>query len=213
MMPILHALSEGWIEYVQAMLWQSSLVMIAVWAVYLACRRRSAALRYALLCLIILKLLLPTSLHSITGAGHWIGVMADRFAKPEPVAATEVSGPLPDLPRLTPHPEAGELLLANMDVESVATAPESTTPPVPPIHVPSVLFMVWIAVTALLGLALLAHIFRTWRRFSHATEVTDPEVVELLADCVAELGICRGVRLCAFRSGILLSCEGHEDDG
>ena len=74
----MNAFAEAWSGYVWTMLWQSSVVMLGVWLAYLLCWKRSAAVRYAILCLVLVKFLLPTSLHSITGLGHWHGVWADH---------------------------------------------------------------------------------------------------------------------------------------
>ena len=82
----MNAIAEAWSEYVGAMPWQSTVVMLGIWLVYLLCWKRSAAFRYGLLCLVLVKFILPTSLHSITGLGHWYGVWADRAGAAVPVA-------------------------------------------------------------------------------------------------------------------------------
>ncbi|MFC1498611.1 hypothetical protein ACFLS1_09115 [Verrucomicrobiota bacterium] len=73
-------LASRWADYAVTMLWQSSLVMICIWLLYLLCRRCSSILRYSLLCLILVKLLLPTGLHSVTGVGHWANVLQEKYA-------------------------------------------------------------------------------------------------------------------------------------
>ena len=197
MTSVLYIVAERWLQYVSTMLWQSSLVMLAVWALYLVCRKRSATLRYGLLCLVLVKLLLPTSLHSVTGIGHWAGWAVERVKKTsEP--ATYTSTAEPQKSRETAELDPAPLTMLRIPSDTIAKPQLLSAPAAEiqrPVHWPFVLFATWLTLAGLLGLALVIHTLRVRRRFAKLEKVTEASIVAMLENCRAALGIHRRVRL------------------
>src|SRR5271157_1727872 len=91
-----HALRFAW-----PMLWQSSLLIGALFALDLLLRRKvRAAVRYALWLVVLLKLVLPPSLAVPTGAGWWLrpANAAPARRSPAPVVVSYGAEDLPALP-------------------------------------------------------------------------------------------------------------------
>ncbi|MCA9440748.1 MAG: hypothetical protein KC964_08085 [Candidatus Omnitrophica bacterium] len=182
------SLSEAWMQNATAMLWQSTLVMIAVWLLYALSWKRSAAFRYALLCLILLKFLLPTSLHSITGLGHWLGGVESQIVSSSAPPTTERFNP--ETANVSPTQATaptGQSMATTQSMD-VALAPAKT-------HWPSVLFSTWLCGVFLLSLLLVIHALRIRRRFSHAERVTNPRILQLLDDCHQRIGLSKRIAL------------------
>jgi len=174
--------TEAWLEYVWAMLWQSTIVMLAVWFLYALAWKRSAAFRYALLCLILLKFLLPTSLHSVTGLGHWFGSV-ERY-QPAQLFPTSNSVVAPEFNRERPDTALPSLTSLNSPSESQPVVGAERS-----VHLHSLLFSVWLAGILFLASLLLVHAVRIRRRFSSAVRVDEPEILSLLADCQRKMGV------------------------
>ncbi len=65
-------------DFALPMLWQSSLLMIILFALDFALRRRVRAIvRYALWLLMLIKLLLPPSFSSATSLAYWLPISPD----------------------------------------------------------------------------------------------------------------------------------------
>jgi len=180
--------SEAWLDYVWAMLWQSSIVMVVVWVLYALSWKRSAAIRYALLCLILVKFLLPTSLHSVTGLGHWFGGV-ERYPTAQflPVGASVTS---PDFR----HEEQG-IASSSLVSQNPSSGAQSVRSPEARMHLPSLLFSMWLSGVLFLGSLLLVHAMRIRSRFSKAIQVDDPGTLNLLDECRDRTSVSRRIPL------------------
>jgi beta-lactamase regulating signal transducer with metallopeptidase domain/transcriptional/translational regulatory protein YebC/TACO1 len=98
---------EGVVSLAWPMLWQSSLLIVALFALDFALRRKvRAAIRYALWLVVLVKLLLPPSLALPTGVGWWLRSPAPPPPKPPAHAFVVTYGnavvPNLSLPRTPP---------------------------------------------------------------------------------------------------------------
>lgn len=180
--------SEAWLGYTWAMLWQSTLVMVVIWLLYVLSWKQSAAFRYALLCLILLKFLLPTSLESLIGVRHLWGGVEQRITTQFPAAAQLTGTRSYDI---TPIQEGG-------------THIEATRFPVEPWLVPSLetryqlpttLLLMWLGGVLFLATLLLIYALRVRRRFSAAVKVEDFRVLAFLEECRVGLRVSRPIPL------------------
>ncbi len=179
----MNRLAEVWIEYVTTMLWQSSLLMLVIGVLYLLSWKRSAAFRYALLCIILLKFLLPTNLESVNGLWSWFEV--------------------PKQPPVTSIQEVVELLPFTRTIEPVVVAEikplASVMPPIlsedVPVDTSLLLFISWLLGVLVLASALVFRASQIKRQFSSAQKVDDSTVLDLLNQCRQEMGITRPIPL------------------
>src|SRR5690348_15392305 len=73
----LNAASEPFARFIGPMLWQSSLLILVVFAFDLALRRKvRAAVRYALWLVVLVKLVVPPTLSLPTGIAWWLRPVA-----------------------------------------------------------------------------------------------------------------------------------------
>ena len=106
-----HALRFAW-----PMLWQSSLLIVLLFALDLVLRRKlRPAVRYALWLVVLVKLLLPPSLAFPTGPGWWLRQAKAAPARPLPATPVVVTYDVPTMP-----------------MPSVAATPVFIAPPPPP---------------------------------------------------------------------------------
>ena len=128
--------AENLLGFAWPMLWQSSLLIVVVFALdYLLARRVRAAIRHALWIVVLVKLLLPPALALPTGAAWWLWP-----AKPAltPVIKTETvtfdSTPLPDnfVQQSVPTPPPPPPKLSGLGWAMLASGVVSTkAPPAP----------------------------------------------------------------------------------
>lgn len=177
-------LAEVWFEYMTTLLWQSSLLMLVTGGLYLLSWKRSAAFRYALLCLILVKFLLPTSLESVHGLWSWISVPTQM-----PVTSFQ------EIVERMPFTGGNEPVLVEV-TKTTAPIPAPTPPRQTLFEKPIlVLFILWLSGVLLLASALLFRAFQIKRHFSRAQRVEDPVVLNLLDRCRQEIGIKRTIPL------------------
>ena len=102
---ILNQRGEGFLRFALPMLWQSSLLITALFAFdFLFRRQLRASLRYALWLVVLFKLCLPPTLALPTSPAWWLHPTPPVVAKPEmPYTVTYDNAPLPELPP-TPLP-------------------------------------------------------------------------------------------------------------
>jgi beta-lactamase regulating signal transducer with metallopeptidase domain len=181
----MNTVAEAWSTYAWTMLWQSSVVMLGVWLAWLLCWKRSAALRYMLLCLVLVKFVLPTSFHSVTGLGHWYRVFTEN-------AAATVLVPLDMEASAVDLRTIGTGVMPVMTAQSPAIA---VVTPDPKISLISALFVTWLSIVALLLMALAGHGLRTRKCFRGARKVDKAEILELLGECSKEMGIKRRINV------------------
>jgi beta-lactamase regulating signal transducer with metallopeptidase domain len=92
----LNHLGEQALQFAWAMFWQSSLLILVLFAIDLVLQRWArAAVRHALWLVLILKLMLPPSLALPTGAGWWLRPAARAPTVPAAPAASFVSDAIP----------------------------------------------------------------------------------------------------------------------
>ena len=65
----LQTIASGWFGYMATMFYQSSILIGVILLLYVICARRSATLRYILLCIVLIKFILPPSFSLVTGLG------------------------------------------------------------------------------------------------------------------------------------------------
>jgi len=191
----MHEAAAFWWRYTRAMAWQSSVVLLIVGMLYVLCRKRSAAFRHCLLCLALVKLLLPPGLYSSVGFGHWLGRAHERITEERFVAARSHLASEPLVPDL--------LVMATRTNRIGATRPAwpSAPPPSARSERPAghghrtILFGAWLAISMLFALGIAVRAWRMLGWLRQATPVRDPRIVALLGECRRELGIRRGVRL------------------
>jgi beta-lactamase regulating signal transducer with metallopeptidase domain len=192
----MNALAHAWTDYVAAMLWQSTLVMLVVWTLFALLRRRSPALRHALLCLILVKFLLPVDFELFTGVGYWIGRLGG-------LAPGSTASMTMDQVTVT-DPAAGATSDSRLPERAAVLAPPGirAVSPATPTDKPSasgdradVLFGVWLSVVAGLLLLLIVHARRLRRLLAGAREVRDADLLDMLEDCRRSMGIRRPVVL------------------
>src|ERR1039458_3887134 len=110
---------DYFLNFAWPMLWQSSLLIAAIFVLEIALRRKvRAAIRYALWLMVLVKLLLPPSLALPTSPTWWIHPSVPPPAKVPPVSFTVSYGkqmapdfPLPPSP-VIPPPKAPAMSFA-----------------------------------------------------------------------------------------------------
>jgi beta-lactamase regulating signal transducer with metallopeptidase domain len=190
----MNSFAEAWADYVGVMLWQSSVVMAVVLAAYGLLRKASASFRYALLCLVLVKFLLPPDLGFAAGARAWgerlwASVAPRETAKPEkaeimPVNSTGIF----ERNALQPNQQASQAPAPALQAAG-ESAPHWRE------RLPLLLAIGWAGGLAGLLLGLGVHAARVHRSLGSARPVEDPALLELLARCRAELGVRRAVPL------------------
>ncbi|MBN1671697.1 MAG: M56 family metallopeptidase [Kiritimatiellae bacterium] len=191
-------LIDAWWRYLLEMLWQTSAVMALTGTLYLLLRRRSAAFRYALLCLILLKFFLPPSLSLVTGIGNWTRRIGAIVAKTrEELAAAPAPAP-PAFPELAGGSVRTNLLSAWIPTAGGPPSDAGSVRPVPVSHSPAAFFAAWLATAGALGLVIVRRLLRLRRHLRTARPVTDRRVLRILDACREELDIRTPVALAAL---------------
>jgi beta-lactamase regulating signal transducer with metallopeptidase domain len=131
---VINSRGAAFIGIAWPMLVQSMVVMAALLVLVWACRRVRAVLRYALLMLVLVKLLLPPSLSLPTGLAYWWPVA-------EPVIPDQ-----PHAPALSTEPQPSQSSSAGVNVSG-----------------PGMVFLVWMAGLAALAAYILARYRRLSR--------------------------------------------------
>ena len=167
-----HALRFAW-----PMLWQSSLLITAVFALDFSLRRKvRAAVRYSLWLVVLVKLLLPPSLALPTGLAWWLCPSAQPPPKPRTTSYMVTYGPV-----------ARPILPAQN---------ASVSAPPPP---PRMSLAAWSFVTSgVISLGLLGWMLLRWRRVAQDVRraIAPPAwLAELLAATCRQAGINRPVPL------------------
>jgi len=190
---------EMWMRWMMAMSWQVSLVVAVVFTLSLLARKASPRFRYALWCLVLIKLCLPPTLSLVTGIGRWLPA-----ARPETVkifvkkdAGSEMSATIPaaSLPSddlLATSPSL-ELQPASTEVASSATPPPGRRTK---IHFsgPNILFSAWLAGMLFFVVALGFQYKKMRGDLLRASAVKDAEALGLIDEAKASLGVKASVR-------------------
>ncbi len=187
----LNAGGSSFVQFAWPMLLQSAVVVAVLlslnWALH---RHVRAVVRYALLLLMLVKLVLPPSFALPTGAGNWLSldhtplaqVPAEVPAGPSAVAPAEAIVPMRDLASLTSPKSSPPQARASLSWQAV-------------------LFVGWVAgMTVLMGLVVRR--FRYVARLVGSAEEAPTGLQEMLEFCRAKLGIRQPVvlRFSAFPS-------------
>jgi beta-lactamase regulating signal transducer with metallopeptidase domain/protocatechuate 3,4-dioxygenase beta subunit len=179
-------MADAWSARMLATSWQVTVLVAAVLVVTLLARKASARFRYALWCLVLVKLCLPPSLSFFTGIGRWL---------PDEPVATRPTRAIIDPNEATP----------TTAVPPVSTSAQTTSPPAAgaasltraPAHVPwrLVFFSVWLG--GVVGTAaLVARRHASVRRcLRNAARVSDARVLSAFEEARAAVGVRRDVSL------------------
>ncbi len=166
------------LEAAVPMLLQSSLLILVLLLLDRVLRRHvRAVVRYALLLLVLVKLVLPPGLALPTGIGYWLGARAPKLAPAESA-----------IPAAVPMVR----LLETADRPAPPILPARSTPP--SLHLPGVALLVWAAgILCLLGFLL--HRAR-WvvQIVARAGPAPDP-LQRLLGECVRQMNLRGNIRL------------------
>ena len=172
-------------DFAGRMLVQSS-ILIGLLLIADVClrRRASARFRYAMWLLVLVKLVLPPSLALPTGAAYWLG----RYMPATPAISelSPVTGSLVLPPYIEPRADVGAA-----PVSMVQTVAE---PRVLPLQGPGLALLGWVAGVLLL-LALVLWQIVAMRRSLARSRPAGAQMIALLEDCRAELGIAVRVRI------------------
>jgi len=168
------------------MLLQSSILVGLLLLADLGLRARVCArFRYGIWLLVLVKLLLPPSLALPTGAGYWLGRYLPAAPAVSPPAAPAISLALPayvpPLPEVIPMPVgAPEMAVAGREIV--------------PLQWPGLLLLGWVAGVLLLSTFVWWRV--AWvRRSLHRSHPARQQMVDLLEECRAKLGITTPVTL------------------
>jgi beta-lactamase regulating signal transducer with metallopeptidase domain len=171
----LNRLGENALHFARPMLWQSSVLIAALFVADFALRQRvRAAVRYALWLVLLVKLLLPPSLALPTGVAWWL-FPAAAPANPQTTRFV-VSYGADTAPSLPSQP-----------------AP-AFTPPRPPMSAAAWTILAWSAISV----GLLAWLTARWRRVTHDVRCATPAPAwlnELFDEAKGSAGLRRPVRL------------------
>ena len=175
LMEVLNRWGGHAIDFASGMLWQSSVLIVALLVLDVLLRRRArAVVRYALWSLVILKLVLPPSLALPTGLGYWL-----RSSHPtplpapfrQPLSVITFSDPTPWLPSAVP-----------------------TAPVRPRLAPDGRLLLTWFAGSTIL-LGFLIRRSGQVARLLRQADSANPELQSLLDQARRQLGLCRPVHL------------------
>src|SRR5205823_979653 len=157
----------GFRNFALPMLWQSSLLIIVLFAVDFALRRRArAVVRYALWMLLLIKLLLPPSFSSATSLAYWL---------PNRQPAGPSGG--------RPNSSVVHHTKANGEVNSSTPSAEMPAPlPGPGLSRPALLLIGWAIGTVFLFGCLIHRSCWVDRQVKGATDASD-ELVARLNQC------------------------------
>jgi len=186
-------MADRWLEWMLAMSWQVAVLAGAVWVLCVVTRRASPRFRYALWCLVLVKLCLTPSLAFVTGIGQWLPSPTPvRSEGPpvQPAAATVSQQGMHDPP----------LTLVAEDAASAVGKPVSAQPL--PRRSPAVtwsvaLFAVWAAGVVAMAVILLGACSRLRRRLRRSAAVDDPAILSVLDEARAALDVRGRVELLA----------------
>ncbi len=194
--------AEKWANFAGAMLAQSSAVIAWVLLCEWALRRKiSAIFRYALLLLILLKLVLPVSLPG------WIG--AEQFFDWQWWNPPTISHAQPDTPIATGQPRpAGVSPVMGMQPARTEMSPSGSKTPTETVvsanspvesgfhfSLPDwriTLFILWLSGVAAFAILLCAHLGKM-RILLNRTEPVEPEMLEIVERCKARIGLKRKI--------------------
>ena len=196
---------QRFIEHAFVVLIQSSvLIMILLLADLLLRRKVRAVFRYWIWMLVLLKLVLPTSLSTPVSLGHLFGDelayvdISQPATKAETIETTEAFvTSIIDPSRI----EGGKVMLAATvapvipDVEPAEAEPAELIPmSVTPLSWQGLLFLLWLAVVAAMGLLLLQRAVFVRRLIGQACAANDM-MNEALEYCCQRMGIRKNVSL------------------
>jgi prepilin-type processing-associated H-X9-DG protein len=189
-----------WMRWMMAMSWQVSLVVAVVFALSLLARKASARFRYALWCLVLIKLCLPPTFSLVTGIGRWLPAVRPESVKSfvESDAISKMAAPISDAPLpsrdlFTTSPQR-ELPPASTEVASSAH---------PRLHYPAALFALWLAGVLFLAILLGFQYKKMRGTLLGASPVKDRDALGLIDEAKASLGVKTSVRF--FESPNLFS--------
>jgi beta-lactamase regulating signal transducer with metallopeptidase domain len=179
MNPLIETLNlwgDRFLQFAGPMFWQSSLLIVVLFALDFALRRKVRAIvRYTLWLVVLVKLLLPPTLALPTGVAWWL--------RPAPATA---------------KPETRQVIVT---YGKTIAPPSVPTIPLPPMPAPPVKLSRAggaIIASVVISLGLLAWMFFRWRQVSQLVRATTPATEalnELLDDSRRSIGLRRVVRL------------------
>lgn len=180
----LNAWGSNFIRFAWPMLLQSGVVMAVLLGLNWALRRHvRAVVRYAVLLLMLVKLVLPTSFALPTGAGNWLSLGRTALAE----LPAEVSA----------RPETvvpAEGLLPRPDWAPVRTPISSAPPARPSLSWQAMLLVSWVAGMVVL-MGLVVRRFRGVARWVARAEEAPAELQDVLESCRAKLAVRQPVVL------------------
>jgi len=205
---MLNRVGAGFVGFSLAMLVQSSLLILALFIIDFAIRRRvRAVFRYCIWMLLFVKLVLPPSLCFPTGIGYWCHPDILKSGQKEVV---EESGDISTRPGLEPAISTSSLPPASVS-ENIGPAGRALPKPVPQktkaevkpalsespdisVSWQAVMFIIWLAGAAAFAVLLLQ---RLWfvREVIAQSEPANERLSEVLQDCRMRLGLRRDVKL------------------
>jgi beta-lactamase regulating signal transducer with metallopeptidase domain len=185
-------LHRVWFEYVAGMLWQSSVVMAILLAVYYLSRKRSPVFRYAILCVVLVKFLLPPSFDLVIGLGNIMAAVQTRYTdliKKEP--------PAPAFQR----PEMRMPMFTGSERPNFSASARVVYEPVPMVAVKAptdwwkIVFLAWAGTAAFLFMLHIFRLFRTRKVFGRTRPLQDQALLALLQEARMKIGVRQNVSL------------------
>ncbi len=171
---------ERWFRFTAAIAWQVALVAVIVWVVTQLAQNRSAAFRYALWTLVLLRLVLPTDLSSPVGVG--------ALAGPAMKYVRHLTGPAPPAVEVVPAGPQRSLLTdvpstsMGYQLDPLAGAPHQTRVTSRPSPT-AVLFLVWTTGIALFASIVLIRFTTLLRAARQAEPIRSGPLFELFERC------------------------------
>lgn len=170
-----------------AVSWQVALLVALLWVVSLACRRASAAFRYWLWCLVLLRLCVPFSLTFPIGVVQPApAIHTPQSAIPNPQSSMPQSAIPIGVYSRPPHSAIDD---------SVIRPPQSAIRNSFSFRFSQYLILLWLAAVAGLGLLVLIQTWRVRRRVRGLTEIRRSELKALFVNLRSRMGIRRAVTL------------------
>ena len=189
---VLNQWAERWQEWMLPMSWQVAVQFAAVWTMCLVARKASPRLRYALWCLVLVKLCLPPGIAFVTGIGQWLPARPLRQTEAHGRHIRREVSPIVQ-PELR-EPAAPAFSSAEPVVHSPTVTPRISTsdldqPAAPSISWPALVFIVWAGGVLVMAGLLAATCVRVYRQLAAGAVVNDATVVRVLCEARADLGL------------------------
>jgi beta-lactamase regulating signal transducer with metallopeptidase domain len=193
----INGIGETLWQYSSQVFVQSSILIILLLIIDFLLRKRvRATLRYWMWMLVFLKLILPPTLSLPTGVGYWLGgclsptpvVHEEQSAAPMPEPTTVAATEIPMLPVDGPPVPFPETIIE--PVQPTAPVATHVTPPT----WKGIALLVWLGGISAFSILLLRRI-RFVRRLIAQSTPAEGDLLKILNQCRADLGITRDIQL------------------